>query len=139
VDYNLGLSLSEDADSIWATLADVEKVRVMTTIVTEDPSWLNGSGQVPAVGGHVTHEDTWINFIRREVTTAAPVSGGTFQDFASEVHIKGSLLGLVHVSEHYSASGAATGLTQIQIAGMQSSGGLAPIVWDTTAAYENGV
>lgn len=132
VDYNAAITLSNDADSIWPSIVDVEKVRTLVTLVTEDPEWLNATGRIDPLGEACAHANTKIHWLRRHLT--APVSGGGFYDFTGANHIMGTLAGYVHVSEPYAASGSGISQTTIQILGMEESG-VAPIVWDTTSEY----
>lgn len=133
VAYNSQIEKSDDADSIWPTVLDVLKVPLVVTIVTEDPAWLDPGVRIEFEGSQATHANTNINFLKHAYN-AAPVSGGSFEDFAGIVHIQGTLAGLVHVTDHYGASGNAKGQTSIEIAPIEAAG-VAPIVWDTTAAY----
>jgi len=134
IDFNPQAELPTDAGSIWPQFIDIQKVPMTTTIVTEDPEWLTPGARIEFNGKQTTASDTFLNFLKHEVTTTAAASGGSFDDFAQLVHIKGTLTGLVHVTDHYSASGAGISTTQIQIASMALSG-VAPLVIDTTSAY----
>lgn len=131
--YNHAIELPDEAGTIWQTVLDVLKSPVSATIVTEDPTWLNPGTRLEYEGSQATHADTALWFLKHAYNEAA-VSGGTFEDLEAEVHIKGTLQGLVHVSDHGSASGNAKGQTTIQILPIEA-GGTAPLVWDTTAAY----
>lgn len=134
VNYNPTIELSDDADSIWPTLVDIQKIGCLTRIVTEDPTWLDAASRISPLGDRAVHADTWVYFLKHALADV-PVSGGKFLSFASEVHIKGLLCGLVHVSEPYQAAGSGISSTTIEIVGEKTSGGAAPISWDTTAAY----
>lgn len=134
MDLSPSIELSNDADSIWASLIDVQEVPVVTTITTEDPKWLDPATKIRFNGNKTTASDTYVNFLALETSTTAAVSGGAFKDFTGNHHIKGTLTGLVHVTQHYNASGTAVSSTTIQIASIEMSG-VAPVVWDTAAAY----
>lgn len=134
IDFNPQTELITDAGSIWAQYIDIQKIAMLTTIVTEDPEWLKPSTLVEFNGKQTTSSDSFVNFLKHEVTATAAASGGSFEDFASDVHIKGTVTGLVHVTDHYNASGSGTSTTTIQIASIALSG-TAPLVLDTTAAY----
>lgn len=133
VDCNPQIEFSQDADTIWPSIVDVQRIRTLTTIVTEDPEWLDAASYIDPVGAIAAHADSEIWWLQYE-PTGTPVSGGRFKDFTATSHIQGTLSGLVHVSQAYSASGAGVSATQIQVAGLDESG-TAPIVWDTSAAY----
>lgn len=133
VSYNAVIEKSDDADSIWPTVLDVLKVPVTVTIVTEDPAWLDPGARIEFEGSQATHANTNINFLKHAYNVA-PVSGGSFEDFTAAVHTQATLAGLVHVTDHYGASGNAKSQTSIEIAPIEASG-VAPIVWDTTVAY----
>lgn len=133
VSYNSAVEKSDDADSIWPTALDVLKVPVAVTIVTEDPAWLDPGVRFEFEGSQLTHANSAIYYLKHAYNSA-PVSNGSFEDFAASVHTKGTLAGLVHVSDHFGTSGNAKSQTQIEIAPIEA-GGVAPIVWDTAAAY----
>lgn len=134
VDYNPQADLANDAGSIWPSLIDIAKVPVLTTIVTEDPEWLQPGVRAEYNGKKTTASDSFLNFLAYETSSTAAASGGAFKDFAGTNHIKLTITGLVHVTDHYNASGGGHSQTQIQIAS-QSLASVAPVVNALASTY----
>jgi hypothetical protein len=133
ISYGVNFQKPNDVDTIWPSEIDPANFDFQTTIVARAPELLDAG--IPSTGQH-TDDDTILRFIKRvtAASEAPAASNGGFVDFTAEEHITGAATGLVYVEEHYNASGRATGLTQIRIAGYQ--GAAVPVVWDPTAAYD---
>lgn len=116
------------AGSIWPTLFDVQKVRALITVTTEDQSILNDSGKIPRKGVLATHANTRFNLQKRK-------AGEFFESLSSSVHIQATAAGLLHVSRHFQASGGGVSSTELQLL-TYDDGTNAPIVWDTAAALD---
>jgi hypothetical protein len=133
VNFNPQIELSNDADTIWSTLVDVQKISPVTEIETEDPFWVDGGSYI-GTGGLFEASTTSFFHLLRYAVNATPVSGGAFLDFAGTDHIKGTVRGLIDVSEPYTASGTGNSMTKIRVSPIASAGN-APIVFDLASAY----
>lgn len=116
------------ANSLWPTLFDVQKVRALITITTEDLSVLNDTGKIALLGEAATHANSYLRFVRRKANEGFYAQGDA-------EHISGTFAGFAHVSRSSSASGGGVGTAQIQIATVDD-GTNEPIVWDTAAAID---
>jgi len=126
INFNPQFQKPNECDSIWPKEVDIEKVRAVIQMTSEDPSIL-AAAKIPNVGKAATHVNSKLRFIKR-------AHKGKFADFGTEVHITGTFDGYATVRSPYGASGARSGVTTIEIA-LMDDGTDEPIVWDTTATY----
>ncbi len=132
--YGAQANMPADAATIWPSEFDPSEFDLVATIVCRHPELL---GTVPETGDY-TDNDTVLRFVRRVSagSQVATASNGAFAAFTDSVHISGAVNALVHIDQHYSASGKATGLTQITLAMNTPDGGsTAPIVWNPATTY----
>jgi len=130
ISYGVNFTKPNDADTIWPSEIDPADFDLAVTIVARSPE-LFGVG-MPTTATY-TGGDTTLRFIQRLTDNSAASNGG-FMDFTGSNHISGAVTGLVHVDQHYDASGKATGQARIVIA-CHSAGGVAPIVWTPSTTY----
>lgn len=128
INYNPQIEKPQYAGSIWPTIIDMQKVRASITVVTEDQSILNDTGKIPRDGVLATHANTSFKLIKRK-------AGEFYESLSSEVHINATAAGLLHVSNHFRASGGGVSATELTLL-TYDDGTNAPIVWDTTAAVD---
>lgn len=127
VAWNVNFEKPQYAGSIWPTLVDIQKIKALITISTDDMSLLNDSGKITRLGKACTHANSFFKIQRREA------NAGLYSESA-EQHIVGTFAGLAVITRQQ-ASGGSAGNLEIQIATLDD-GTNNPIVFTTGQALD---
>lgn len=121
VAWNVNFEKPQYGGSIWPTLVDIQKIKALITVTTDDLSVLDAA-KIPRDGIACAHADSFFELQRREQNAG-------LYDVSTLQHIKGTFAGFAVVTRKQ-ASGGNAGSLQVQIATLDD-GTNEPIVFTT--------
>lgn len=116
VDTGININVIVPAGSIYPTTVDITKVAPRWTITHDDPTFLDAA-KVPANGIECTLANTYAFLQKRTAFGGLSVAANTD-------HIKVAMAGFAYFTNHYDASGSATGTGEIVIESTEGVGGV---------------